>query len=81
MQRLWISFSSIDSFEGNVVTWEIAEVVVIVEHFQDRIQWLSLEGQGLSDHSINSLAANDGVVPQIVVVSLEQEGQLACFLR
>lgn len=81
MQRLWISFSSIDSFEGNVVTWEIAEVVVIVEHFQDRIQWLSLEGQGLFDHSINSLAANDGVVPQIVVVSLEQEGQLACFLR
>lgn len=81
MERLGIFLSSIDSFEGGLITGKIAQIIVVVEHFQDRVQWLPFKCQSLADHSINSFAAYDRIVSQIVVVALEQERQLACFLR
>jgi len=37
MNNIWIFFSSIEGFESNIVCWEVAQIVVISEDFQNRI--------------------------------------------
>ena len=53
---------------------------MIMEHLQNRVQWFLFEAHSFVEHSINSLTINDSEMPQIIVVSLEQERQLTCIL-
>lgn len=56
---------------GDLIMWEVGEIVVIFVDFDDLVQTAAFKGQGLVQHLIDSGATNNRKMAKIVVISLK----------
>ena len=71
IESLWILLSSTNHSERNLISWEVIEVVMIVEDLQNGLQGCLFEIQCFIEHFINSLATNDSEMSKVIVVSFK----------
>lgn len=66
-----VVFGELKQAIGDLIVRKIGEIVVIFVDFDDLIQTAFFKSQGLGQHFIDSGAANNREMTDIIVISLE----------